>query len=155
MCFVFAKSIHTHKLLNGCRITLKGTCQNWASGMLPPKLGHILECLAFSEFFFLPKIKPYPGQITFLKYTWKSIFWLFNYWPKLFNKKIRIEIWRFSLQICFWDPFLTLGSGQTENPQIRVFADFLIDYFLKSKIDSENRFEMRNTIFFLKSFGQY
>ena len=34
-------------------------------------------------------------------------------------KKFRIEIWRFSFQICFWNQFLTLGSGQPENPQIR------------------------------------
>ena len=37
------------------------------------------------------------------------------YWPKLFKKKNRIEIWTFSFQICFWNQFLTLGSGQTKN----------------------------------------
>ena len=31
--------------------SLKGTCQNWASGMLPPKLGHIPACVAFPNFF--------------------------------------------------------------------------------------------------------
>ena len=43
-----------------------------------------------------------------------------------------------------------------ENPQIRVFADFSIDHFPKSKIDSKSRFKIRIAIFlfkfFLKSF---
>ena len=38
-----------------------------------------------------------------------------KYWPKLFKKKFRIEIWTISFQICFQNQFLTLGSGQTEN----------------------------------------
>ena len=124
---------------------LKGSCQNWASGMLPPKLGHILGCLAFTEFF-LPQIKPYPGWITFWKSNRKSIFWLLNNWPKLF-KKIWIAIWCFSFEICFRNPFLTSGSGQTENTPIRIFAYFPFDHILKSKIYSKSRFEMRNAIF--------
>ena len=56
----------------------------------------------FFWIFFPPKIKPYPGQITFWKYNAKSIFLIlfFKYWPKLFKKKIRIEIWCFSFRIC-------------------------------------------------------
>ena len=34
----------------------------------------------------------------------------FKYWPKLFKKKFRIEIWIFSFQICFRNQFWTLGS---------------------------------------------
>ena len=41
------------------------------------------------------------------------------------QQKFRIEIWTFSLQICFRNKFLTLGSGQTKNSQIRVFLVFL------------------------------
>ena len=51
-------------------------------------------------------------------------------------KKIRIVIWTFSFEICFRNQFWTLGSGQTENTQIRVFAYFQFDHFPKSKIDS-------------------
>ena len=130
-----------------------------ASAMLPPKLRHILGCLAFSDFF-VSKIKPYPGRITFSKYNGKSIFWLFlNIVRNSSRKKFRIEIWTFSFQICFRNQFLTLESGQTENTQIRVFVYFPLDHFPKSKIDSKSRFEMRMSIFlfyfFLKSFGLY
>ena len=60
---------------------------------------------------------------------------------KTLPKKFRIEIWAFSFQICFRNHFSTLGSGQTENTQIRVFVYFLFDHFPKSKIDFESRFE--------------
>ena len=62
-----------------------------------------------------------------------------NYWAKRL-KKIRIEIWTFSFQICFQNQFLTSGSGQTENTQVRIFAYFQFDHFPKSKInfDFEN-----------------
>ena len=55
-----------------------------------------------------------------------------KYWPKPL-KNFRIEIWRFSFQICFRNQFLILKSGQTENPQICVFADFPFDHFPKSR----------------------
>ena len=45
---------------------------------------------------------------------------------------------------------MTSGSGQTENTQICVFAYFQFDYFPKSKIDFESRFEMRMSIFLFK-----
>ena len=53
----------------------------------------------------------------------------------------------FSFQICFQNQFLTSGSGQTENTQIRIFAYFQFDHFPKLKIDSESRFEKRMPIF--------
>ena len=53
----------------------------------------------------------------------------------------------FWFQICFRNQFWTLGSGLTENMQIRVFVYFLFDHFPKSKIDFESRFEMRMPIF--------
>ena len=40
-----------------------------------------------------------------------------------------------------------MGSGQTENRQIRVFAYCQFDHFLKPKIDFESIFEMRMSIF--------
>ena len=139
---------------------LKGTSQNWASGMLPPKLGHILGWLALTEFF-LAKNKTLPRSNHFLKVQWEIHFFHFlKYWPKLFKKKIRIEIWRFSFQICFQNQFLTSGSGRTENTQIRIFAYFSFDHFPKSKIYSKSRSQMRNAtflfkFFLLKNFGQY
>ena len=63
------------------------------------------------------------------------------------QKKFRIEIWTFSFQNCFWNQFSTSGSGQIENTQIRVFAYLQFDHFPKSKIDSENIFVMRRSIF--------
>ena len=68
------------------------------------------------------------------------------------SKKNRIEIWILSFQICFRNQFWTLGSGQTENTQIRVFLYFPFDHIPKSKIDSKNRFEMRMSIFLFKIF---
>ena len=95
-------------------------------------------------------------QNSFWKYNGKSIFLHFKHWPKLLKLKFRTEIWTFSFQIFFW--WSTLGSCQTENSHIRVNTYFLFYHFLKSKIDSESRFEMRRFIFsfktfFLKNFG--
>ena len=44
-------------------------------------------------------------------------------------KKNRIKIWAFTFQICFWNQFLTLESGQTENAQICVFVYFPFNHF--------------------------
>ena len=63
------------------------------------------------------------------------------------KKKFTTEIWTFLFQISFLNKFSTLGSGQTENIQIRVFAYFQFDHFPKLKIVSESRFEMRMSIF--------
>ena len=75
------------------------------------------------------------------------------------QKKFRTEILTFLFQICFQNQFLTSGSSQTENTQIRIFAYFQFDHFPRSKIDFESRFEMRMSIFlilfFLQRFGQY
>ena len=48
-------------------------------------------------------------------FLWHLVWLSISYWPKLFKKKFRIEIWTFSFQICFRNKFSTLGSGQTEN----------------------------------------
>ena len=85
--------------------------------------------------FFLSKIKPYPGWITFRKYNGKSFFYFFKYWPKRSKKKFRTEIWTFSLQICFKNQFSTSGSGQTENRRVREYVYFQFDHFPKLKID--------------------
>ena len=65
------------------------------------------------------KNEPYAGQITFWKYNRKSIFWLFLNIDQNASKKIRIEIWTFSFQICFWNHSWTSGSSQTKNPAYR------------------------------------
>ena len=44
---------------------VSGHCLIEASGMIPPKLGHISGILAFPEFFLATKRDPTPGQITF------------------------------------------------------------------------------------------
>ena len=75
----------------------------------------------FFRIFFRPN-KTLPRPNHFLKIQWEiHFFTFFLYWPKLFKKKFRIEIWAFSFQICFQNQFSTSGSGQTENTQIRVF----------------------------------
>ena len=54
----------------------------------------------------------------------KSIFDFFSTEQNA-KQKIRIEVWTFSFQICFWNQFLTLQSGQTENTQnayLRIFS---------------------------------
>ena len=115
---------------------VSGHCLIWTSSMLPPKLRHVLECLAFSDKKFHKKKKTQRRSNHFLKIQWEIHFLtLFKYWPKLFNKKIRTEIWAFSFQICFRNQFLTLGGGQTEteNTKIRVFVYLLFDHFPKSK----------------------
>ena len=45
--------------------------------------------------------------------TWSG--YLFHIDRNSLKKKFRLEIWTFSFQICFWNKFLTSGSGQTEN----------------------------------------
>ena len=65
---------------------------------------------------------PLPEQHHFLKLQWKIHFLTFLTTDRNAPKKFRIEIWTFSFQICFWNQFSTLGSGQIENMQIRVFA---------------------------------
>ena len=67
---------------------------------------------------------------------------IFFTWPKLFKKKIDIIILNLLLV-----SILSLGRNQTENTQIRIFANFQLDHFPKLKIDSKSRFEKRMSIF--------
>ena len=48
----------------------------------------------------------------------------------------RMVIWTFTIEICFRNQFFTLGTGHTENMQIRVFVYFQFDHLPKLKIDS-------------------
>ena len=82
------------------------------------------------------KYKPFGKKISFL--AWKKtlntsaqdlkIQWEINFLTfkntdrNAPNKIFWIEIWTFSFKICFRNQFSTSGSGQTENTQIRVFA---------------------------------
>ena len=56
---------------------VSGHCLNIPSGMLPPKLRHILGSLAFSEFFLVEK-ETLPRSNHFLKIQWEIHFWLFE-----------------------------------------------------------------------------
>ena len=115
----------------------------------PPKLRHILGGLASSEKISVKK-ETLPRSNHFLKIQWEiNLLTFWNTDGTSSKKKFRIEICTFSFEICFWNQFLTSGSGQTENTQIRIFTYFQSDHFLKSKIDSESRFEMRMYIFLL------
>ena len=76
-----------------------------------------------------------------------------KYGPKLLNtygQSLKIPF-NFISKLKFLNtienPFFTLGSAQTENTQIRAFAYFQFNHFLKYKMDSESRFEMRISIF--------
>ena len=103
--------------------------------MLPPKLRHILGCLAFSKKNFV-KNKTLPRSNHFLKIQWKVYFLTFlNTDRNAPKKKFRIEIWTFSFKICFKNQFSTSGRGQTENTRIREYVYFQFDHFPKSKID--------------------
>ena len=94
------------------------------------------------------KINPGTLPRKIWKYNGKSISLLFKILIEtLQQKKIRIEIWTFSFQICFKNQVSTSESGQTENSRIRVYVYFQFDHFPKSKIDFESRFEMRMSIF--------
>ena len=67
------------------------TTQTWAYSRV----------FGFFRFFFV-KNKTLPRSNHLLKKTMENPFLDFlKYWPKLFKKKIRIEIWTFAFQICF------------------------------------------------------
>ena len=88
---------------------------------------------------------PLPEQHHFLKIQWEIHFLTFlKYWTKRSKKKLRIEIWTFSFQICFKNQFSTLGSGQTENIRIRIRASatntFVINWLINSVMVCENIF---------------
>ena len=80
-----------------------------------------------------------PSAIENLKIQWEIHFFTLLNTDLNAPKKIRIVIWTFSFEIYFRNPFLTLGSGQTEYTQIRVFAYFQFDHFPKLKIESNSR----------------
>ena len=87
--------------------------------MLPPKLSHILRCLAFKK---IIKKDHRPVKSLFENTIGNQFFDFYKILTKTLQKKFRIEILAFSFQICFWNQFSTSGSGQTKNTQIRVFA---------------------------------
>ena len=98
---------------------LSGHCLIWASGILPPKLGDILGCLAFTKYFFV-KNKTLPRSNYFLKIQLKINFLTFLNTDRNAPKKYQ---------------FSTSGSGQTENTHICVYVYFQFDHFPKLKID--------------------
>ena len=119
--------------------------KNW---LLVPQNLPVIVCIKISRSWkFQPSsliLKGWLRDIRFWKYNAKSLFLTFlNTDRNAPEKRIRIVIWTFSLQICFQNQFSTLGSGQTENTQIHVFAYSQFDHFPKSKIYSESRFEIR------------
>ena len=97
----------------------------------------------------LKNLRPFRNYI--FKIQWEIIFFTFsNTDQNAPNKKFIIEIRIFSFEICFQNQFSTLGSGQTENAQIRVFVYFQFDHFPKSEIDFKSRFEIRMSIYLFK-----
>ena len=68
-------------------VGLKWHCLIWAIDMLPPKLMHILGCLAFSDFFFAS------NQI--LKYNGKSFFWSVIIYSETLQFFLIVVIWDF------------------------------------------------------------
>ena len=93
-------------------------------------------------------------------FLWHLVCPSISYWPKLFKKKLRIEIWTFLFQICFRNKFWTSGSGQTENyanTRICVFSVWPlpeVENWFPKQIWNENvHISILN--FFFKSFGQY
>ena len=83
-------------------------------------------------------MNPTPVKSLFENTMENPFSYFLEYWTKLFN-------------IFFW-------SGQTENTQICVFVYRPFVHFLKSKTNSESRFELRMFIFqlfVLMNFGQY
>ena len=111
--------------------------------MLPPKLGHILGCLALTEIF-LPKIKPYPGQITFWKYNEKSIFLTFlsidqNSLKKIYNGNKAFLVWNL-----LWESIFNFGkwsNGKYTNRCICVFSIWSlpeVKNLFRKQISNEN-----------------
>ena len=65
------------------------------------------------------------------------------------KNKFRIKIWTFSFQICFWNQFRHRGVVKLKIRKYGYLHNFQFDHFLKSKIYSESRFEMRMSIFLI------
>ena len=84
----------------------------WTNNSKTPMVNLVKNLRPFQNYNF--KIRLEINFLTFLDIDWNSF------------KKIRIEIWTFSFQICFPNKFWSSGSGQTENTQIRVFAYFCL-----------------------------
>ena len=90
---------------------VSGHCLLWASGMLPPKLMHILGMFGFSQFFFVEQ-NPTPVKSFFENTLGNPFFDFLKYWRKLFKKKFWIEIWAFSNFFVkeFWSIFKKKNS---------------------------------------------
>ena len=113
--------------------------------------GHSVKKLALQH-----ENKPRNPSAQDLKLQWEIHFLTFFNTDQNASIFFRIVIWTFLYQICFLYQFLTLGSGQTENTQIRVFAHFQFDQFPKLKINFESRFEIRISILlFFKKIGAF
>ena len=92
--------------------------------MLPPKLRHILGCLAFSEFF-CPKLDSTPVKSLFENTMGNPFFDFFKYWPNLFKKKKRMEIWAFSFLNLLSEAIFDFGKWSNWKytfTHIRVFS---------------------------------
>ena len=119
-------------------------------------LRHILGCLAFSEKKFVQK-KNSTSVKSLFENTMENPFFTFLNTDQNSSKKIRIEIWAFSLQIYFLNQFLTSGSGQTKkytNMCICVFSVWPlpeVKNLFRKHIWKENAHIYIYIFFFLKS----
>ena len=83
---------------------VSGHCLIWASNMLPPKLRHILGCLAFSEQILSKKVST-PVKSLFENSMGNPFFDFFKYWLKLFKKneyKYGHSLFKSAFGINFW-----------------------------------------------------
>ena len=104
---------------------LSGYCLIWASSMLPPKLGHILGCLALTEYFFCQKKNPTQVKSLFKNTMENPFFDFFQYWPKLFNYKIwnrNMDIFISNLLSESIFDFGKWSNGKYTNTRICVFS---------------------------------
>ena len=125
--------------------------------MLPPKLGHIIGCLAFTEYFFV-KNETLPRSNHFLKIQLKIIFLTFlntdrNAPTKNLEQKYGHFHFKSALKINFW-------LREVVKLKIHVFAYTCIFSLTTSwsrklifKADENGHISILN--FFLERFGQY
>ena len=146
------------KSRGGGKRGLLGTFQIWASGMLPPKLRHILGCLAFSEKFVVKK-KSLRRSNHFLKIQLDIHFWLFLIVTTRFkkNQNRNMDILFLNLLSESILDFGKWSNWKYTYTRTRVFSVWPLpevqNWFWK-QIWNEN-IHISFLIFFLKRFDQY
>ena len=108
--------------------------------MLPPKLKHILGCLAFSEKNFA-KNKTLPRPNHFLKIQWEIHFFTFLNTDRNGPKQnFEQQLYSTLLENCFQNRFRTTGSVRTRKHALSLSCIFWLGHFPKSKNSFESSF---------------